>query len=82
MTDPTDQDVRMPGLTDEQLVAEIRGATSMLEGWRAHHVHITILAVERGIPIAQIADAAGLTKNGVRYRVKLARLALEETSDA
>lgn len=77
LTTTPDDDGEVPGLTDEQLLAEIRGATTYVEGWKAHHNHLTVIAVERGIPIAKIANAAGLTKNGVRYRVKLHRLDLD-----
>lgn len=78
--DRPDQDGPVPqDLTDEQLLAEIRGATSYIDGWKAHHAHLTVLAVERGIPVKDVARVAGLTPNGVRYRVKLAQLPLGET---
>jgi hypothetical protein len=63
----------------DRLLAELEGATEMLEGWKAHHMHLTILAVDAGIPIARIAKAARMTSNGVRHRVKLATLGLEHT---
>jgi hypothetical protein len=76
VNDPQDQNNRTPNLTDDQLLAEIRGATTMAEGWKLHHTHLTVLAFNRGIPVKDIADASGLTGNGVRYRAKLAQLDL------